>query len=158
MTEHTTRILHPEELDTLLPVLLQAGVTVPLNITGGSMLPFLVPGRDTALLQPVRRPLRRGDMVLYRRSSGVWVLHRIYQIDADTLTMLGDAQTQPEPGIHREQVAALVSAVRRKGRLLGPGSFWWTFFSYVWLVLRPVRRTLIGLYSLLRPRRQEVQP
>lgn len=120
---------------------------LPLLISGGSMSPFLVGGRDTVFLSRVEKPLRRGDMVLYRRSGGAYVLHRILKADTDAFTMLGDAQTVPEPGIRPDQVIAVVARVQRKGKLMGPGSFWWEFFARIWLRLRPLRRPLMGLYN-----------
>ncbi len=147
-----SKILPPEVLMADLCALIEEGQTVPLTISGGSMTPFLVHRRDTVYLAKPHRPLKRGDMVLYRRETGAWVLHRIYRA-GQTLTLVGDAQTQLEPGIRREQVAALVTAVRRKGRLLKQGSALWFFFETVWIRLVPLRPWLIRLYTLLRGRR-----
>ena len=47
---------------------------------------------------------------------------------------------------------AVVTAVRRKGKLLKKGSFCWDFFEKVWLGLIPVRPLLIHMYTLLRGR------
>ena len=44
--------------------LLRTVKTLPLLVTGNSMAPFLVDRRDTVYLSGIRRPLRRGDIVL----------------------------------------------------------------------------------------------
>ena len=44
---------------------------LPLVITGNSMSPFLVHGRDTVYLSRLSRPARRGDMMLYRRETEI---------------------------------------------------------------------------------------
>ncbi len=150
MIERTRRILLPEQLDIMLPQLLSGDAPFPLTVTGGSMLPFLVSGRDAALLVSVTRPLRKGDMVLYRRDNGSWVLHRIHRIRGDSLTLLGDAQSRVEAGIRPEQVHALVCGVLRKGRHLGPGSFLWEFFEHIWPWFRPLHPGIIGLYTRIR--------
>jgi hypothetical protein len=147
--EPNVKVLPPEVLMEQLPALLEEAPAVPLVITGSSMVPFLVHGRDTVYLSKITAPLKRGDMILYRRSNGMYVLHRILRVEAESYTLLGDAQTDPEPGIRTQQILARVSAVRRKGKLLQNGSFWWEFFAKFWLRAVSLRPALLGLYSRL---------
>lgn len=125
---------------------------LPLVITGNSMSPFLVHGRDTVYLSRLTRPARRGDMLLYRRENGNYVLHRVYKAAPEGLTMIGDAQTELEPGIQPEQVIAVVTRVERKGKRCVPGSFWWEFFEKVWIRIIPLRGAVCRLYSLAKRR------
>lgn len=153
--EHKVRVLPPEELmEQLLDVMEQTG-TVPLIISGNSMSPFLVHGRDTVYLSKITKPLKKGDMILYRRRSGAYILHRICRVEEDRFCLVGDAQYLIEPGIRREQVLAIVTAVRRKGKLLKKGSFWWDFFERVWLRLIPLRRPVVALYGFFMGGRKE---
>ena len=145
--ESNVRILPPEELIPSLVELLEVSDSVPLVISGSSMVPFLVHHRDTVYLSKVRQPLQPGDMILYRRDNGQYVLHRIYRTESGTYTLVGDAQTQLEYGIAPEQVLAAVSAVRRKDKLVGPGNFWWEFFRKVWIRIIPLRPAVVALYS-----------
>lgn len=140
-------IADPEELMEPLLALLEEAETVPLVISGSSMNPFLVHHRDTVYLSKVSRPLKKGDMILYRRGNGAYVLHRICAVREETYDLVGDAQTRIEPGIRPEQVLALVTAVRRKGKLLQSGSFWWAFFEKVWIRMIPLRPVILGSYS-----------
>ena len=59
---------------------LNAGETVPLVVTGGSMTPFLVHKRDAVLLSKIDAPVRRGDIILYTRAPGLLILHRACHI------------------------------------------------------------------------------
>ncbi len=120
---------------------------LPLTVTGGSMVPFLVGGRDRVFLSRLERPARRGDILLYRRDNGAYVLHRVYSLEEGSMTMVGDAQQQLEPGIRPDQVMALVTGAERKGKLQKPGAFWWDFFAKVWIRVVPLRRFLHGIYS-----------
>ena len=122
--EHKVKVVDPQELIPSLLELLEDTPSVPLLISGNSMSPFLIHGRDTVYLSKIAQPPKRGDMILYRRDSGRYVLHRVYQT-GDTYTMVGDAQTQLEPGIRPDQLLAIVTAVCRKGKRLEKGSFWW---------------------------------
>lgn len=147
--ESNRKVLSAEELISPLLELLDETDCVPLVISGSSMTPFLVHARDTVYLSKIRRPLKRGDMILYRRDSGKYVLHRIYRAEPESYTLVGDAQATLERGIRPDQVLARVSAVRRKDKLLGPGSFWWEFFQRVWIHLVPLRSRIMAIYSRL---------
>ena len=123
---------------------------LPLTVTGNSMSPFLIHGRDTVYLSRLTRPARRGDVLLYRRDNGGYVLHRVYAATSEEYTMVGDAQTELEPGIRPDQVIAIVTRVVRKDQELRPGSFWWDFFETKWLRMLPVRAPVHKLYSALK--------
>jgi len=147
--ESKLRIESPEILMAPLLELVNRGETIPLVISGGSMTPFLVHGRDTVYLSRISRPLKKGDMILYRRETGDYVLHRIRKVRQERFDLIGDAQTVIETGIRREQVLALVTAVRRKGKLLKKGSFWWMFFEKIWIRMIPFRPAMLGLYRTI---------
>ena len=55
-----------EYLDTLREAVL-TGKECSMLITGNSMQPFLQHGRDTIYFRAPSRPLKRGDMVFFRR-------------------------------------------------------------------------------------------
>ena len=152
--EHKLRTIEPEDLLPQLPQLLQQAEAVPLVISGNSMSPFLVHGRDKVYLSKLTRPPTRGDMILYRRKNGRYILHRIYRVREGRYDMIGDAQLGVEPGIRPDQLLATVSAVRRKGKLLRRGHLLWDFFAHVWLFLVPVRPWVHRLYAFLKPWRK----
>ena len=123
---------------------------LPLLISGNSMSPFLIHGRDTVYLSPIEGEVRRGDMILYRRDSGQYVLHRVYSVGKDAYSMVGDGQSTVETGIRREQMVATVTHVTRKGKTLAPGSFWWDFFAKVWIGVLPLRDSICRAYGRCR--------
>ena len=57
--------------------LLEQGETLMLPVLGHSMSPFLVHKRDTVWLAATHGPYKKGDIILYRRGSGSYILHRI---------------------------------------------------------------------------------
>lgn len=147
--EHRVRVLPPEVLMEQLLGLLDSAEYVPLNISGSSMTPFLVHSRDTAYLSKVTRPPKKDDMILYRRDNGAHILHRVYRVTPDGYWLVGDTQILIEKGVRPDQVLALVTAVRRKEKLLQPGSFWWDFFEKVWIRVIPLRPGIVAAYSAL---------
>lgn len=87
-------------------------------------------------------------MVFYQRTDGQYVMHRIYKAKGKEFYMVGDAQTDIEGPLSEKQIFARVTKVRRKGKLIQPGDFWWWFFAKVWLSLVPVRPFIIKIYGL----------
>lgn len=120
---------------------------LPLVVSGGSMTPFLRHGQDTVYLSRLTRPPRRGDILLYQRRNGAYVLHRVCKAENGTYTMVGDAQIYREPGIRDDQIIAIVTAVRRRGKRCAPGSFWWEFYEKFWIRIVPLRGVIRGVYS-----------
>ena len=142
-----------KEYISMLRTLIEEGKQVSMIISGSSMAPFLIHARDHICLKSPSGELRKGDMVFYQRDTGQYVMHRIYQIRGKEYYMLGDAQTCVEGPLRREQIFALVVQVKRKGKILRPGNFWWEFFGRVWIRMRPLRplaSRLYGVFSAFR--------
>ena len=149
MMEVKTRVVPPAVLIEEYRQLLKEGAEgLPLLISGNSMSPFLIHGRDTVYLSPLSRPPHRGDALLYQRQNGSYVFHRVYRVTDEGLTMVGDAQTFLEHGIREDQIIAVMTAATRKGKNILPGSFWWVFFEKIWIRMLPLRRSAQGIYSL----------
>ena len=62
--EYKLKVDSPDVIMEPLLALLDEAEAVPLVISGNSMTPFLVDGRDTVYLSKPNRPLKKGDMVL----------------------------------------------------------------------------------------------
>ncbi len=60
--------------------------------TGNSMLPLIEEGKDTVKIVPVTVPLKKYDVILYRRPNGKYVLHRIVKITKKGYVLCGDNQ------------------------------------------------------------------
>lgn len=136
---------------SMLRELVEQGHKVSLLISGNSMLPFLIHNRDTIYFQKPERPLRVGDMVFYQRLDGDYIMHRICCITDEGLFTVGDAQQLIEGPLSPEQVFARVTMVRRKGKIVKPGSFWWEFFEHIWIRLIPLRHRIMKLYGVKFP-------
>jgi hypothetical protein len=150
---NNTKVLPPEAAVERILAVMETGTAAPLVISGNSMSPFLVHGRDTVYLTPPPDRLKKGDMIFYRRDSGSYVLHRICAVEGDTFCLVGDCQVEKEPGIRRDQVIALVTAVRRKGKLLKKGSFLWAFFENVWIRMIPLRPAALRICGCCKRKR-----
>lgn len=65
---------------------------------GDSMEPLLHDHQSTVVLEPLGRPARRGDVVLYRRPAGEYVLHRVVKV------LDGACLTRGDNRLHAERV------------------------------------------------------
>lgn len=131
-------------LDTVCELLRQGQTAVTVPVTGSSMVPFLHDG-DTVYLSAPPEKLEKGDVVLYARENGDYVLHRIRRLNRDgSLIMVGDAQQALEYLPSRQQVYGIAVAARHKGKRITPRSFHWWFYRHIWLWLRPWRYRLMA--------------
>ena len=143
-------IVNTYEYISLLRELTEQGKEVNLLIAGNSMSPFLKHQRDTVVFKKPERELRRGDMVFYQRLTGQFVLHRIWKVKSDGFYIVGDAQSEIEGPVKREQIFAIVIKAQRNGKWIESGDFSWEFFEHVWIRIVPFRRVVFKGYSVFR--------
>ena len=124
-----------------------SGQQVSTIVSGGSMIPFLSGNKDTVYLNTPHRKLKKGDIVLFMRENGDYVLHRIKKITKDGYYMIGDRQTATEGPVKSQQIRLLVTSAKRKNKMITEKSFKWKFYSKIWnnlVFMRPV------IFSVLR--------
>lgn len=143
------------ENDVYLPVLrelLYEGRSVRLNVRGQSMLPFLFDTRDSVIIEPVTGELKKGDIVIFQRKNGAYIMHRIYRADNKKRQyyLVGDAQKQIEGPIGADQIFGVITKVCRKGEWVDEESLIWWFYDKVWGLMRPFRTKLILAVIALR--------
>ena len=105
------------EVEPYIRAAIEVGGSVCVRVKGSSMWPFFVDGRDSVYYEALpKRRLRSGDILLYRRKSGKYVMHRLFSVQNDTLTFLGDNQKVLENGIKKDQLIAYVNHCVRNGK------------------------------------------
>lgn len=142
-------VLEAREYFSILKEQVEQGKEASMIITGNSMAPFLLHSRDTVYFRKPFRKLRRGDIVFFIRESGQYVLHRYYKKDKKGYYFIGDNQTELEGPLSENCVFAVVTRVKRNGRLLDSKSLLWLFFSKIWINMIPIRRITISVYRKL---------
>lgn len=135
-------------LNAVCLMLRQGNSRVPVPVAGNSMRPFLKTG-DTVFLDAIHDPVKVGDILLFQKENGQYVLHRVVKCRADgSFLLLGDNQVKPEP-VTAEQLRARVSAVRIGAQTLAPGDRRWWLFSHPWRWLRPFRGLIGKMHNWL---------
>ncbi len=139
------------ELMPLIEDSFRQGLTVTLPVTGNSMRPLFFHKRDSVVLSACDpSSLKRGDVPLYRRDNGVYVLHRIVRVDEYTYTLTGDAQWELEVGLPKENVLAVMTGFIRKGKEVDCRRFGYRVYVAVWMWLRPLRPLIVRTWRCLR--------
>lgn len=131
--------------------LLGMGKAVRIKPQGYSMYPLIVPGRDSVIIESTEADgLKRGDVALYRRSSGILVIHRIFRHDADVFYFVGDNQTAVEGPIKAEQIIGVMTVLERNGRSISTDSIIYRAVCMIWLWMRPIRRPVSVTAAFLK--------
>lgn len=141
-----------EFLDNVCELLHTGTSCVPVPVVGTSMTPFLHPG-DTVYLSLLTRPPRRGDLLLYVRPGGRYILHRVIRVEKSSLWMQGDSQTQPEH-ILQEQIRAVAVQAVCRGACLRPGDRKWELYARGWTALAGIRNPILKIHGLLTDHRK----
>lgn len=148
MNENTKKVAL-EELYPIIKEQLENGGTVKIPITGTSMLPLLVQGRDFVVLKSCEKA-EINDIIFYRRDNGAFVLHRIIGIDDKGYILCGDNQWVKEYGIKDHNIIGVVTEIHRDGKTIEINDKKYVKYYKRWLRLFPVRKPLIRILTILR--------
>lgn len=135
-------------LNDLWPVIeekIKNGAEVTINPGGKSMLPLIKPGRDSAVLIKLPDKLKKYDVVLYRRKSGMFVLHRIIGTKNGKYVMRGDNEYMTEYGIEPEKVLAYMVSVIRNKRQISVKSFKYRLYAVIRVKIQSLKRLIMSI-------------
>ena len=109
------------------------------------MNPFLIDKKDVVWLRaPSDSDLKRGKVLLFKKTDGSLVLHRVRRILPDGFILMnGDAQLQCEK-IKPEQVIAVATHVQRKSQKHILRKKTW------WHILYPLRPVILKFWRKFR--------
>lgn len=136
-------------LSPLMQEVLQSGGTVELTVSGNSMWPMLRHRSSRVRLAAVD-VLQKGDLPLYQRADGKFVLHRVVGINRDTFICCGDNQWQLESDLTKDQMIAVVTHFARKDRWIGVESGLYRLYWKFWVAVRPLRRLIFGGFNRIK--------
>lgn len=137
-----------EEISPLIQEVLSKGEDVTITASGNSMMPLWVHGKTRVVLTKCEpEGLKKGDVPLYIREDGKYVLHRIIRVNADSYDLAGDAQVRVEKGLPKASVLAVTKGYySRKGKFIPLDKFTHRVFSSLWILVRPLRRYILAVY------------
>lgn len=125
--------------------LVSEGLCVTLPVNGQSMLPFIIGGKESVILQKPEN-LQVGHVVLAWVDGNHYVVHRIKAIDGDAVTLTGDGNLGGLEHCQLSDVRALAThVVDAQGRRRDLYTKWRMRGVYVWNLMFPLRRYILGV-------------
>ena len=120
------------------------GVSVTFPVKGRSMIPFIVGGRESVVLQKPGN-LQRGQVALAQVGPNRYVVHRIIKVEPDRITLMGDGNIRGTESCTPSNVLAIAThVVDEKGQRRTLESKGQMFKARVWYVIRPFRRIILA--------------
>lgn len=121
--------------------LLLEGESVRIRVRGQSMLPFFQSG-SRILLRPIRKEdFKIGSVVLAEAGKEKFVVHRIYRLEGNLVTLLGDGNLIGTETMPRERVYGIVDCGWLHRQL-----------AALWRIMRPLRRYPLAVLKRICPK------
>lgn len=125
--------------------LVQDGVSVTFPVKGRSMLPFIIGGRESVILQKPGS-LQLGQVVLAQVGPDRYVVHRIIKVEADRITLMGDGNTCGTESCTPANVLAVAThVVDENGRRRPLDTRGQLLKARLWYGIRPLRRIILAI-------------
>lgn len=115
---------------------------------GYSMYPTLRDHKDTMHIVKKSGELKKYDVVLFRRSNGQLVVHRLLKIKNGQLTICGDGQFKKEYSVKENQVLGVMDSFFRGEKEIKCTSKLYRAYVKIWCFSLPTKRVLKFFYEL----------
>ena len=129
------------EIAPIIESAVASGKRVKLNVTGSSMCPMLLSTNDTVILEKVEE-VKKYDVLLFKRKSGKYILHRVIKIKDGVYTIAGDNETKKEYPVYPDEVVARVCIYTRNGKSHSTNGKRFWIYSRLWFLIFPFRRII----------------
>lgn len=140
-------------INDIVPIIketVSAGKDVTIISTGGSMRPLWHDRKNNITLTACDpQALKRGDVPLFCRDNGTYVIHRIAKVYEDSFEIVGDAQYITER-VDKSSIIAVVKSFSYHGKTVGVTNTVYRMYSSVWLWLLPVRRYIFAIVRRIK--------
>ena len=118
---------------------------------GTSMQPLLVSGRDKVCIEKLKTKPKKHDVILYKRSDGTYILHRVKKAYKNTYTMWGDNHSAVEYGVTNEQVLGILVGYYKCEKYIDINkSFKYKLYKLFWCNCVLVRKVVFKLRKIFK--------
>ena len=110
---------------------------------GTSMNPLLISGRDKVLISKCNGRLKKGDVALYLRDNGTYILHRVYKVLPFSYVFCGDNHYTLEYGVKDENIIGVCDGYFKGEKYIDfKKSFKYKCYKFFWCKSLKVRKFL----------------
>ncbi len=145
-------IIKKTDMEILFPLIeenIKQGKDVRIKVTGYSMYPMVASLRDSVVLT-MPKELRRGDIPLFKRNDGKYILHRIVGIKNGAYKIRGDYEQKIEYPVYPEQVIAVVNGFYRNNKYISCDNIKYKLYKAFWMntaFFRPLFLKILAIRS-----------
>ena len=129
------------------------------TVIGTSMCPLLKEHRDTVIIKKISVPLKKYDVILFRRDKQL-VLHRIIKINDGYFLIRGDNCVQGET-VYDNQIIGIMTHFCRNGKQCDVHHKGYRVYSVLWVRcfwIRVTFRKVMGLFKkIIRRHNEKIQ-
>ena len=124
-------------------------ISVDIQLYGNSMYPLIRRLKDQVTVRKCCRVLP-GDIVLFQRSDGKYVIHRVWKMENGQVMTMGDNCRYPDPWMPESEVLGQVTHIRRGKHSICVDTPVWRFVGRIWLNTVKPRTILRKILSLIK--------
>lgn len=117
---------------------------------GDSMAPLLRTHRNTVVLRTPTEEVKRGDVILFHRPGGAYVLHRVIRVTNEGYETRGDNRRHSDRFVPKDCLLAVMDGYYKKKRFISPTRFSYRLYVRVWGMPNPLRRLCLFTRDALR--------
>ena len=129
--------------------LLSEGKEVIIPTKGSSMLPFIRGEKDCVALVR-KQEVKEGDIVLAFVEGNRYILHRIWSVEGEKVTLMGDGNISGKELCRVSDISGTVTQiVKPDGRRISVDTQAFRRCSRIWRKLLPFRRYILFIYRRL---------
>ena len=140
-----------ESLSPIMLEILDKKIDITLTVTGTSMYPLFKHKKDRVILTVCDKfNLKKGDIPLYKRSSGEYVLHRIVKVNESSYDLCGDNQYIAEKNVPKKNIIAVVKAFERNDKMYGCDDVLYKIYWHLWIFSIPFRSLMQRSRHIIR--------
>ncbi|MCQ3035146.1 MAG: S24/S26 family peptidase [Bacilli bacterium] len=92
--------------------------TLVYTCVGVSMLPLLRERKDILTISKITNKPKKYDVVLFKRDSGQYVLHRIVKVRKHDYVLLGDNQWRKEKGVLDRHIIGVLTSFTQDDKII----------------------------------------
>ena len=133
---------------SLEDILKQRGVLVYTN-KGKSMFPLIKEGKDVLVITSQTQTIALFDIILTKRPSGRYILHRIVRKNKDgTFDIAGDNSYKCDRGIKHTEIIGKLTTIIRDDKKNELNSLFYKMYVFVWCRFFFIRKPVLHLKNI----------
>lgn len=128
-----------EKFRSVLEETINADGVIAIKGEGNSMKPFILPQRDILIIEKIKYPIKKNDIVLFYYQDKIF-LHRVVSVHDGMIDTRGDHNCTIEKGIRYDDIFGKLKAVQRKEHEININSFFYVTLAKLWSLTVLIRR------------------